>query len=177
MKIIGKFFVLFIVSALTFCCFFSACAVNGDIIEEDFFMSMTNIQQYPKNYSDIDIRYDCFTYKLTDINGQDHLCGVRQCSSGFGCTCGNDTIIGFLLEYDGEIPEPRNQSEKSVEKTWVHIEGRLKDTELREIQIYAYTDGKIDYQKKPETVKFLVLTVSEINLINDYQNLKYYVTK
>ena len=181
MKRLKNITLLLLLPVLTFCALLCGCAVSGKILEENFFLSMTNIQSYPNNYADTEIDYDCFTYLLTDINGNEYICGVRHCSSGYGCNCGNDTIIGFLLEYDGEIPAPRNQSAKDVEKTWVHITGKLKSTTPQEIKIHAYkqVDGgyEIDYNAKPETIKFLTLAVSEITVIEDYQNLKYYVTK
>ena len=181
MKGFKKPSILLLAVILACCSLFCACGVSGEILEENFFLSMTNIQYYPQNYTDVDIKYDCFTYRLTDVNGKDYICGVRQCSSGYGCNCGNDTIIGFLLDYGGTIPEPKNQSEKSVEKTWVHIVGKLQSATPKEIEIYAYKkvgDGyEIDTTAPHEKVNFLTLKVSELSLISDYRNLKYYVTK
>ena len=162
------------------CCIMLLCSCGKTtsyiLNEQTFFLVMTNMQYYPEQYNGADIEYDCFTYKLTDINGKEYICGIRKCSSGFGCTCGKDTIIGFLLEYDGIIPEPRNQSEDSNEKTWVHIKGRLVSSEKKTIQIYAYNGDEIDYNTI-ENILFLSMNVESIELIDDYSNLKYYVTK
>lgn len=171
-----KILCVFLAIALSFC---SACAKKKDYIltEDTFFLVMTNMQFYPDQYVDCNIEYDCFTYELTDINGESYMCGVRKCSSGYGCTCGQDTIIGFLLEYDNELPAPKNQSEDSNDKTWVHLKGKLKNTEKMSITIPSYLpNGEID-ENKTETILFLVFSVESCNLIEDYSNLHYYVTK
>lgn len=144
--------------------------------ETSFFLVMTNMQYYPEQYKDATIEYDCFTYALTDVSGNEYICGVRKCSSGYGCTCGNDTIIGFILEYDGKIPEPKNQSSDSADKTWVHLKGKIKSSNKKAISIYAYKDGKPDYQTT-ETLLFLTFVVESCDQIEDYSNLNYYVTK
>lgn len=156
----------------------SSCGQSKTYIlnEETFFLVMTNMQYYPEQYLDSSIEFDCFTYTLVDVNGKEYMCGVRKCSSGFGCTCGKDTIIGFLLEYNDYIPKPRNQSEDSNEKTWVHIKGKLVGSEKKTIQIYAYNGDEIDYNTI-ESILFLSLNVESIELIDNYSNLKYYVTK
>lgn len=147
------------------------------LTEQTFFLVMTNMQYYPEQYLGCDVEYDCFTYKLTDVNGTEYLLGVRKCSSGFGCTCGKDTIIGFILSYDGEIPQPRNQSEDSPDKTWVHIKGQIKDANKRYVTVNAYgEDGQI-LENQTETIAFLEFNVDEITLIEDWSGLSYYVTK
>ena len=154
-----------------------ACGSKSyDLTEETFFLVMKNMQYYPEQYVGKDVSYDCFTYRLTDVDGREYMCGVRKCSSGYGCNCGKDTIIGFILDYDGEIPEPRNQSEDSVDKTWVHLKGTLPNAEKREIRIYAYNGDAIDYDTI-ETVVFYDFRVSSLTLIEDYSGLAYYVTK
>lgn len=145
--------------------------------EDTFFLVMTNMQYYPEQYLESNIEYDCFTYELEDVDGQTYICGVRKCSAGFGCTCGKDTIIGFILNYDGELPAPRNQSEDTVEKTWVHLNGKLQSTDKTTITIHSYLeDGSID-PDNTEQIQFLVFDVESYELIEDYTNLKYYVTK
>ena len=172
-KLVGILIIL--VLTLT-CC---ACAKNDryDLTESNFFYGMTVIQSYPSEYVGKDISFDCFTYRLTDVNGVSHLCGVRKCSSGYGCNCGKDTIIGFLLDYDGEIPEPKNQSEDTADKSWIHVEGTLPNANKEEIKIYAYTpDDRIDYDTI-ETIVFYHFKVSSLRIIEDYSGLQYYVTK
>ena len=148
----------------------------GTLTEQTFFYGMTTMQQFPQKYLGKDIAYDCFTYRLTDVDGKDHLCGVRKCSASFGCTCGKDTIIGFLLDYDGVIPEPKNQSEDTSDKTWVHVVGRLVGTQKEEITIHSYdAEGNV-VPGVFEKVPFLRLKVSSIVTI-DGSGLAYYVTK
>ena len=168
---------LIVILLLSLLLTFAACNGNDriDLTEETFFYGMTTIQLYPEEYYGKTISYDCFTYRLTDVNGQDYLCGVRKCSAGYGCKCGKDTVIGFILEYDGVIPEPRNQSENTADKTWIHIEGTLAAAETMEIKIYAYDGDRIDYERQ-ESVVFCRFTVGSLTLIEDYSGLAYYVT-
>lgn len=144
--------------------------------EQTFFLVMTNIQYYPEQYMEKDIEFDCFTYLLEDINGNKYMCGVRKCSSKFGCTCGNDTIIGFILNYDHKIPEPKNQSLDNNDKTWIHLTGQIQSANKTDIQIYGYTNGQIDYSIV-ETISMLSFNVNTLDIIDDYTNLNYYVTK
>lgn len=155
-----------------------SCSSKKDYVlnEDNFFLVMTNMLYYPEQYKSSTITYDAFMYDLEDTSGTIHKCSVRKCSSGFGCTCGNDTIIGFILNYDQELPEAKNQSEDTVEKTWVHVKGKLHSYKYVEIEIYSYTDGVKDLTKT-EKIKFLIFDVEEISLITDYSNLKYYVTR
>lgn len=159
-------------------CVLCACSSDKDYVltEKTFFLVMTNMQYYPDQYLGKTIEYDCFTYDLIDVNGTSYRCGVRQCSSGFGCKCGKDTIIGFILSYEGEIPAPRNQSDASNDKTWVHLKGTIPSSEKTEIKIYAYKDGEID-ESTVETVVFLRFDVGELTLIEDASNLAHYVEK
>ena len=159
------------------CCLVSCGGSDAYRLTEDtFFLVMTTIQYYPEQYVGKEITYDCFTYRLTDVDGKEYLCGVRKCSSGYGCNCGKDTIIGFILDYDGEIPEPRNQSEDSADKTWVHLVGRMPNADKQEIKIYAYNGDAIDYGTV-ETVVFYRFEVESLTTIEDYTGLSYYVTK
>ena len=162
----------------------TACANDGpvDMTEKTFFYTMTTIQAYPDQYLDRSISYDCFTYRLTDVAGKEYLCGVRKCSSGYGCNCGKDTIIGFILDYDGAIPEPKNQSEDTVDKRWIHLTGKLKsaDGETIELQSYKLDPQSGEYvadEGKTEKVVFYRLTVESLSEIEDYSGLAYYVTK
>ena len=155
----------------------TGCQNNKCVITEStFFLTMTNMQFFPKRYLDKDITLDCFTYNVSDVNNNTYCCGVRKCTAGFGCKCGKDTVIGFILNYEGEIPEPRNQYEDTNEKTWIHITGQLVSEEKTSIEIYSYdTDGNITDQT--ETVQFLSFNVSSLELIADYARLKYFVSK
>jgi len=145
--------------------------------EDNFFLVMTNIQYYPDQYLESQIDLDCFTYELKDVNDNRYILGVRKCSAGYGCTCGKDTIIGFILNYKDEIPEPKNQSVDTVEKTWMHLSGKIASKEFTQITIHSYNeDGSINYDTN-ETISFLTFNVDSLELIEDYQNLKYYVTK
>lgn len=159
------------------CLTFAACGPRDYVLNEDtFFFVMTNIQYYPENYLQSNLEFDCFTYELVDVDGNSYMCGVRKCSSGYGCTCGNDTIIGFVLEYDGELPEPRNQSEDTNDKTWVHLSGKVKSANKIKIKIHSYLpDGSVD-PVKTEQIELLVFAVGSCQLIEDYSKLNYYVT-
>ena len=168
---------IIILLMLVVCVVFAACGLRDFVLNENtFFMVMTNMQYYPEQYLGSHIEFDCFTYKLVDVNGKSFICGVRKCSSGYGCTCGNDTIIGFVLEYDGELPEPKNQSEDTNDKTWVHLSGEIKSADKIKIEIHFYLpDGSID-PTQTEQKEFLVFVVDSFTLIEDYSNLAYYVT-
>lgn len=157
---------------------FASCdKFDPNLNETTFFYAMTTMQMYPEEYVGQTISYDCFTYRLTDVNGRDYLCGVRKCSVGYGCNCGKDTIIGFILDYDGVIPEPRNQSEDTPDKSWIHVEGSIASAQKEEIVIHAYdAAGQID-ETKTETVVFYHFAVTSLTLIEDYSGLAYYVTK
>ena len=158
------------------CCSLAAC-FDGVISENKFFFVMTTIQAYPENYIDMRLEFDCFTYDLQDVNGNSYICGVRKCSAGYGCTCGNDTIIGFVLEYNGDLPTPRNQSDLSKDKAWVHLVGKLKNADKINIEIHSYmADGTVD-PNNTEQIQFLVFVVESCELIEDYSNLNPYVTK
>ena len=148
----------------------SGCSKNYDMNESTFFLVMTNIQYYPEEYIGKDISFDSFTYKLTSTQGDDYLCVVRKCSSGFGCKCGKDTIIGFIVDNDLGLPEPKNQYDDTNEKAWVHIVGQIKSTEKTEFEIY-------NANNEPEPVQFLNLEIRDFSIIDDYSNLHYYVDK
>ena len=166
------------VALLLLVCFtFAACGPKDYVLNENtFFLVMTNIQYYPEQYLQSNLEFDCFIYELTDVNGNSYMCGVRKCSAGYGCTCGNDTIIGFVLEYDGKLPEPRNQSENTNDKTWVHLSGKIKSAEKINIEIHSYLeDGSIN-PDKTEQIAFLMFVVDSYELLTDYSNLNYYVT-
>ena len=167
--------------ALLLCMLLTSCGggkTDGYVLNEDtFFLVMTNMQYYPEQYLDADIEYDCFIYELTDVDGNTYTCGVRKCSSGYGCTCGRDTIIGFLLETDQPLPAARNQSEDSNDKAWVHLTGRLESAEKTTITIHSYlADGTVDPDNN-EQIVFLVFDVASCEEIQDASNLNYYVTK
>ena len=177
----GKRKVALLAMLLACCLALSACAsgkAKEYVLNEDtFFLVMTNMQYYPQQYVDATIEYDCFTYELQDINGNTYTCGVRKCSAGYGCTCGKDTIIGFILQSDTELPAPRNQSEDSNDKAWVHLKGKLQDAEKVTVPIHAYLqDGSID-PNTTEQIQFLVFNVESCEEIADTANLHYYVTK
>ena len=156
---------------------FAACRGTDriDLTEKTFFYGMTTIQLYPEEYYGKTISFDCFTYRLIDVDGVNYMCGVRKCSAGYGCKCGKDSVIGFILEYDGEIPEPKNQSVDTPDKSWIHVEGTLASAETVEIKIYAYENDEINYNKQ-ESVVFCLFTVSSLTPIEDASGLAYYVT-
>lgn len=154
----------------------TGCASDKcNITENRFFLVMDNIIRYPEEYINKELTLDCFTYNVEDVNGGITVCGVRKCSSGYGCKCGRDTIIGFILNYEnGEIPAARNQYENNVEKTWVHLTGHLASKQKTDITIYSYNpDGT--QSTYTEEIQFLTLNVESLELIQDYQNLRYYV--
>ena len=159
------------------CCTLAAC-FDGVITESKFFFVMTTINAYPENYTDMTLEFDCFTYNLQDVNGKTYICGVRHCSAAYGCTCGNDTIIGFVLEYNVELPEPRNQSDESQDKTWVHLKGKLKNTDKLNIEIRSYIDGKPD-PNNTEQIQLLVFVVESCTVLTEqeYSSLNRYVNK
>ena len=145
--------------------------------EKRFFLVMTNMQYYPEQYLGANVEYDCFTYALTDVSGKQYTCGVRKCSSGYGCTCGKDTVIGFLLNYDGTLPAPKNQSADNNDKTWVHLKGKLHGAEKTTIPVYAVLpDGSQD-TSTVENIVFLSFDVEECTEIENTEGLHYYVTK
>ncbi len=167
---------------LALCLALSAAAGCGGprewVLDEDtFFLVMTNMQYYPEQYLGSTIEFDCFTYALEDTAGNTWMCGVRKCSSGYGCTCGNDTIIGFVLDYDGALPAPRNQSEDSNDKTWVHLRGGLHGADKVTIPIHAYRPDGTQDPDKTEEIVFLVFDVASCTEIADASGLHYYVTK
>ena len=168
---------LFTISLCIMVICLAACGGSDryDLTEETFFYGMTTMQLYPEEYVGKAISFDCFTYRLTDVAGGDHLCGVRKCSAGDGCNCGEDTIIGFILDYDGVIPEPKNQSVDTPDKTWVHLEGTLASAETQTIDIYGYDGEQINYDRV-ESVVFCRFKVSALSRIEDYSALAYYVT-
>lgn len=146
-----------------------------NITENKFFLVMDNIIRYPEEYINKELSLDCFTYDVEDVSGGVTVCGVRKCSSGYGCKCGRDTIIGFILKYeDGDIPAAKNQYENNVEKTWVHLTGHLASKQKTTITIFSYNaDGTPSTDT--EEIQFLTLNVESLELIEDYQNLRYYV--
>ena len=145
--------------------------------EDTFFLVMTNMQYYPEQYLGSEISFDCFTYELQDVSGKTYLCGVRKCSAGYGCTCGKDTVIGFILEGKGPFPAPISQSEDSNEKAWIHLTGKLKNAEKTTLTIHSYLpDGTVD-PNVTEQIQFLVFQADACEPIADYSKLHYYVTK
>ena len=165
--------------ALVLCLSFFGCGKAKDYVltEDTFFLVMTNMQYYPEQYLESTLEFDCFTYELTDVDGKNYICGVRKSSSEYGCTCGRDTIIGFLLDSAEPLPAPRNQSEDNGDKTWVHLTGRLKSAEKTEITIHSYLpDGSVDPERN-EVISFLSFEVDACDLIEDASGLQYYVIK
>ncbi len=156
----------------------AGCGARDYVLGEgNFFLIMTNMQFYPQQYLDSKIDLDVFMYALEDIQGETHLCGVRKSSAEYGCTCGQDTIIGFLLDYDGELPAPRNQSTNDGDKAWVHLTGRLVSDQKQDIEIHAYLpDGSVD-PDRTETISFLSFRVDSWSTIEDASALAYYVSK
>lgn len=161
----------------TLLCFSTACGQvdSYDLTETTFFRVMSNMLFYPEQYLEKEVSLDCFVYEIEDAEtGEKFTCGVRKCSSGYGCTCGNDTIIGFILEYGGDIPAARNQSADTSDKTWIHISGQLVDAEKRYVSVYSYQNGKpTDTLEKIYFYGFAVSSLTEI----DGSGLAYYVTK
>ena len=168
----NKKLLLLIPSLLTL----TGCNKDCVIDESTFFLVMTNIQYYPEEYINKDISLDCFTYNVKDVNNKEYLCGVRKCTAGFGCKCGKDTVIGFILHYDGDIPEPKNQYEDTNDKSWIHIVGRLVSEEKTPIEINSY-DAEGNVLPQTEVVEFLSFNISSLETITDYSNLAYFVSK
>lgn len=152
------------------------CENNCNITESTFFLVMTNIQYFPEEYVDKEITLDCFTYNVKDVNNKEYLCGVRKCTAGFGCKCGKDTIIGFILNYEGNIPSPKNQYEDTNDKSWIHITGKLTSIEKTPIEINSY-DSEGNILDQTEVVEFLSFDISSLETITDYTNLAYFVSK
>ena len=50
---------------------------------------------------------------------------MRKSDSIVGCPCGKDNLIGFILNYDGDIPQPISQYSDDNNKTWIHVEGKI----------------------------------------------------
>lgn len=151
----------------------SSCGTkqNSYVLNEStFFLVMTNIQYYPEEYINKDITFDCFTYELTSVSGESYLCGVRKCSSGFGCKCGKDTIIGFIMDKDIGLPTPKNQYENTNEKAWIHVTGQLESVNKTSFFIYGVDNNQ-------EEVQFLSFKVNTFDVIEDYSKLHYYVEK
>lgn len=150
------------------------------LTEDTFFLMLTNLNYYPETYLNHDLEFDAFTYNIKDIEGNDHLAIVRKCSSGFGCKCGRDTIIGFLVNPENSnisFPEPKNQSEDTNDKAWVHVKGTMPSADKTTITINSYNaDGSIN-PDKTEELQMLTLNVSECTPIEDSSGLAYYVTK
>ena len=138
--------------------------------ESTFFLVMTHIQYYPEEYINKDITFDCFTYELESISGETYLCAVRKCSAGFGCKCGKDTIIGFIVDKDLNLPAPKNQYENTNDKSWIHVTGQIESIEKSQFSIYTADDTI-------EQVQFLSFRIDEFSVIEDYSNLHYYVEK
>ncbi|MGN1103655.1 MAG: hypothetical protein ACI4QI_02145 [Candidatus Coproplasma sp.] len=172
-----KIFKLLAVAALAALSMLAACSDDFILTEKTFFTVMKNVQYYPSNYIGKYLEFDCFTYDLSDAYGEVYRLGVRKCSAELGCTCGNDTIIGFILQYDGEIPAPVNQSGDDVEKTWVNLRGQLVSTDFTEIEIHSYDAAGNVVEGVNERVKFLTFAVGTLEIIEDYSNLNYYVIK
>lgn len=141
-----------------------------NLTESTFFLVMTNIQYYPEEYLNQDITFDCFTYELTSVEGETYLCGVRKCASGFGCKCGKDTIIGFIMEKDIGLPTPINQYEDTNEKSWIHVTGQITSTDKTAFNILTADNNE-------EEVQFLSFKVHDFSLVEDYSDLHYYVEK
>ena len=154
----------------------TGCQNDCNIAESTFFLVMTNIQYFPEEYVNKNITLDCFTYNVKDVNNQEYLCGVRKCTAGFGCKCGKDTVIGFILNYEGDIPEPKNQYEDTNDKAWIHISGQLASKDKTAIEINSY-DSNGNITEQTETVEFLTFNVSSLETISDYSKLAYFVSK
>ena len=148
---------------------------NYSLNESTFFLVMSNMLYFPEQYLGASIDLDCFVYEVEDVvTGERYSCGVRKCSSGYGCTCGNDTVIGFILDYDGTIPAAKNQSADNGDKTWIHIAGSLESAEKVYVNVYAYQDGQqTENIEQIYFYRFRVDTLEEI----DGTGLQYYVTK
>ena len=101
---------------------------------------------------------------------------MRKCTAGFGCKCGKDTVIGFILNYEGNIPSPKNQYEDTNDKSWIHITGKLTSIEKTPIEINSY-DSEGNILEQTEVVEFLSFDISSLETITDYTNLAYFVSK
>lgn len=160
-------------------CLFSACGQNPKhytLTETSYFRVMSNMLLIPEQYLGSTIELDCFVYEITDaVTGEEYVCGVRKCSSGYGCTCGQDTIIGFILEYGGALPAAKNQSDDTSDKTWIHIDGALVDAQRCYINVWAFdaAGNPTDDTEQIYMYRFAVQSLTEI----DGSGLQYYVTQ
>ena len=119
--------------------FLVGCQNDNYVIKEsNFFLVMTNILYYPEEYVGKDLTLDCFTYNVTDINNTTYICGVRKCTAGYGCRCGKDSVIGFILNYEGDIPDPKNQYDDTNDKSWIHLVGRLSSKDKTTITMLRF---------------------------------------
>lgn len=148
----------------------SGCSDDYKMNESTFFLVMTNIQYYPEDYVNKDLTFDSFTYKLTSVQGEEYMCVVRKCSSGFGCKCGKDTIIGFIVSNEEGLPEPKNQYDDTNDKAWIHVTGQIKSSDKKVFEIY-------NADNVPEEVSFLSIEIKDFSIIEDYSSLHYYVDK
>ncbi|MDY4186646.1 MAG: hypothetical protein SOX77_02145 [Candidatus Borkfalkiaceae bacterium] len=171
----------FMVIAVFCAAVFVSCGAQNEYVltEKTFFLVMTNVQYYPEQYVDKNFEYDCFTYDLTDVNGKTYRLGVRKCSAEWGCKCGKDTIIGFILNYgdDIKVPAPKNQNDNTPDKAWVHLKGQITSAEKTKINVYAADENGEPDKNTVETVYFLNYCVTDSTVITDYSNLNYYVEK
>ncbi len=170
--------------AVCFLCALGAFSACGDgnsepkhytLTETTYFAVLKNMLYFPEGYLDSTLDLDCFIYEVEDVEtGVVYPCGVRKCPANFGCKCGNDSILGFLLRYDGEIPAARNQTTNDSDKTWIHLSGTLENAELTAITVYSYgADG--NPTGKTEKIYFCSLQVDSLTEI-DGSGLKYYVS-
>ena len=98
------------------------------------------------------------------------MCVVRKCSSGYGCKCGKDRVIGFVVDKNIGLPAPKNQYEDTNDKSWIHVTGQLESTNLTIFNIYGNDNVE-------EEVSFLSFRIDDFSLIEDYSKLNYYVEK
>lgn len=174
-NLIQKISFAILILSVTFCAF-AGCSSGGYSLDEaHYFLTMQNMLYFPENYVGDSFEYDCFVYEIEDaISGETYICGVRKCPANFGCKCGNDSILGFMLVYDGDIPAARNQSENSNDKTWIHVTGIMTNADMTAVNIYSL-DAEGNPTEMIEKIFFCKLNVETLEEI-DGIGLNYYVS-
>lgn len=157
---------------------FAGCAQKGKehvLNDVTYYLVMQSMLFNPSAYLQDTFVLECFVYEIEDVQtGEVFTCGVRKCPSNIGCRCGNDSVLGFRLLFDGDIPPARNQTANDSDKTWIRVSGKLAGTELTGVDVYRY-DAEGNPTNTIETIYFCSLEASSLEEI-DGSELSYYVS-